>query len=166
VNESPYCCPKCKADSTQSITMLFQTGVQHGISSTAMSGVGFSGGGLGVGLGSASTKSSVSMALTRKYTMPARPSVGGERLVLAWLFLILGVPILFATYSLTGVEDSTVGCSRGLGILLMFVGLILLAIHPGHKRDIAKKQEWWDGRHAYLSKTWVCFRCGHEFQPE
>lgn len=168
---SQYHCPKCKADSTQSIKMLFQTGVQHGVSRTAMSGVGYGGGGLGVAVGSATTATSSSMALIHKYRMPSRPSPSGGRVIGGWLALftaaVLIIPLVAAfkgpnTEDMNTLRMLLIMMVTGFGIL----GGVLLGTYPGHKRAVELQQNAWDARHAYLGRTWVCFRCGAEWQPE
>jgi hypothetical protein len=165
---SPYHCPKCQADSTQSIKMLFQTGIQHGVSRTAMGGVGFGGGGLGVAVGTASTASSSSMALIRKYQMPPRPMVSDTRKVVGILSLVGAGFLALPLVAMRGNAES--GELPFILFILIATGLtlgsVLLGTFPGYKRVVASEQARWDARHAYLDRTWVCFRCGAEWQPE
>jgi len=167
---NPYSCPKCEADSTQSITMLFQTGVQHGVSQTSMGGIGISSGGrIGVGVGSASTSTSTSMALVRKYAMGGRPMVSSARIAFGWILTVFGAIMILPMVALSGTEAAkgdAMGCLFGLVVCLLIPGLVLIFTHPGHKRTIQAQQARWDARRDYLSKCWVCFRCGHEWSPE
>jgi|GEM_PF-5212677 len=168
MSENPYACPNCKADSTQSIKMLFQTGIQHGTAQTSLAGVGLAGGGLGVGVGSASTSSSTSMALISKYALPPRPTVRVSRIIVGWICTVIGglLGSIYLAIPKTESGDTGTGCLLFLAVVLLFPGLGLIFTYPSHKRGRIKQQTWWDGRTAYLSRTWVCFRCGHEWSPE
>lgn len=145
--------------------MLLQTGVAHGTSSTAISGIGFGGGHLGVGVGMATTKGSTASTLARKYMMPVRPQVPNINLALGIVFLLISMPIIITSVNAAKEFEGQPGCFSYVGVTFLIAGVVLLATYPSMRKTAIRKIAEWDARKAYLNEAWVCSRCGHEWQP-
>lgn len=98
--------------------------------------------------------------------MAGRPYFSYARFAFGWVFLGLGGFFLALNAAFKGPDTSPEGCLLSFGVVFAILGGVLLAIHPSHKREIERSQARWDEQKARLDKTWVCFRCGQEFQPD
>jgi hypothetical protein len=147
-------CPNCGSDQTQSVQMMMQAGTTRGTSTTSMSGVGIGfSGGIGIGVGSASSSTFSQSDLVRKFRLPGCPHRSAALPIIAAL---LGMASLMLwKYSLYGPA-----------LYLMAIGAILMVIFMAQGPSIKRQQEEWHKRRVYLSRAWLCHRCGQDWIPQ
>lgn len=135
-------CTSCGSESTRTVPMVHASGISNTTSRTT--GVGLSGGGLGVGT---ATTTGVSQTVLSEKLSPPRKR--------AWF------KHMFGAFMLGVVLSPIVGGTAGL---FVFLGGIALAAYLGLTGFRFNRNEW-PGLHAYWQASFLCDRCGTVFLP-
>lgn len=136
-------CPACKSDDTKRLPLIYEMGVSAIEAGTI--GVGASANGLGVG--GASTSGTVQTLLAEKVAPP-------EKISLARWIVAAGIVFLLIANIMPAWFLVPVG-------IAMLAGLVWL-----QRRFQDFNQNEYPNMRRKWERTFMCLRCGHQFEPD
>ena len=139
-------CPKCESENTQRLEVAYQSGTLNVSTSTNSTGIGFSGGRLGIAGGVSTTSGQTQSALAVVCSPPViKPTKALKWAIAACVYGILsGISMQWWVVSLINVA------------------LAVFCVHR-HRSNSKFNSTEWPPLYRYWSESWICHKCGSNY---
>lgn len=135
-------CPKCESDNTQRMEVAFHSGTQNTSTTSSATGLGFSGGRIGIAGGVSKTSGQTQSTLASACAPPEKKPTKA----LKWG---IGYGGLLAVF----------GFSYGWVYPLIGLALLGLSLYRFRAHSQFNSQEW-PKLHQHWAGSWICHKCG------
>lgn len=145
-----FSCPQCGSENIQRFSVAFRGGASTIDTKTAGTGVGLSGGHLGIGVGGAHTTGVQMTQLAKEVAPPVKKK---------YLFPIIASIIV--SFLLSVFTESIIGAT--VSGFLGFIGFAACLYFLAYQKTYLWNKNVWPELYNQWEHSWVCLKCGHKF---